>query len=109
MENIDPSDTMIPACKIKAFNETVLDQLIDSRNTNHKSLADFEISHVIVMSAHAHKFGFALGIYIHDFAMNSHELAHPYAIFHALYVVVYNIHLHIANILHHLNKSRRAG
>ena len=37
MENIDPHDTMTPIDMLKAINVTALDQLIDSRYTNHES------------------------------------------------------------------------
>ena len=37
LENIDPSDTVIPTDTIKTINETAFDRLIDSRDTNREA------------------------------------------------------------------------
>ena len=82
MENIDPSDKMIPTDLIKNINEIALDRLIDSKNTNHEARTDSETTRAIFMTAHAHHVVFASEIDVHDGATNSHLPIHPYAICH---------------------------
>ena len=61
LENIDPSDIMIPTDTIKAINETALDQLADYRDTNRESQADPETDRAIIMTALAHQVVFCFG------------------------------------------------
>ena len=107
IENIDPNDTMSPIDIIKAINETALDQLVESRNTSHEAWADSETTCAIVITSHTHHVFLALEIEVHVRATNIHVLTHPYAKCRVLDVAVHNIHLQIANVPHHLNKSRR--
>ena len=107
MENIDPSDTIIPTDTIKTINETALERLINSRDTNREAQADSGAARAIVMTAHAHQVVFASEIDVRDGETNIHEQTHPYATCHVLDVTFHNTHLQIENVLHHLNKSRR--
>ena len=65
MENIDPSDLMTPTDTIKAINETALDQLIDSSDTNREVKANSETTHAIDTNAHAHQVVLALDVDVH--------------------------------------------
>ena len=108
MQNIDPNDTMIPVDKIRAINRTALDRIIDSRDTNCGARADSETTHASVITAHAHKVVFALEKYVHDGITNIHVRTNPYTISHVLDAAAHNILLQIENVLHQLNRSRRA-
>ena len=101
MENIDLNDTMIHTDIIKAINDTAQDQLIAFRDTYHETWTDSETTHAIVLTANSHQAIFALEIDVHLETMNIHVLTHQYAKFHVLYVAAHNIHLQIANVLHH--------
>ena len=107
LENINPNDTMIPTDKIKAIDETALDQLVDYRDTNREVPADSETTHAIGITSHADQIALTLEIDVHVGATKTHVLTHPYATRHVVDVAVHNIRLQIANVLHHLNKSRR--
>ena len=48
MENIDTKDMTISTDRIKAIKDTVLDLLINSRDTNHEIRIDSETTHAIV-------------------------------------------------------------
>ena len=61
MGSIDLNDTMIPKDIIKAINETVHDQLIASRDTSREAQTVSEITHTIVLTAHAHGVIFHFG------------------------------------------------
>ena len=61
----DPNDKMISIDVNKAINKTARDRLIISRDTSHEAQIDYETTHVIVLTAHAHQAFFALEIYIH--------------------------------------------
>ena len=91
---------MNTADKIKAINETSLDVLINSRDTNHEALANSETNRTIVLTSHAHQVVFALEIDAHAGATNIYELNHHYATCHVLDIVVRNTRLQIKNVLH---------
>ena len=66
MENIHPSDMMVPTDTIKAIKETALHQLTDSGDTNREAQGDSETTRAIVMTAQAHLVAFASGIDVHE-------------------------------------------
>ena len=107
MEKIDPDDTTIPTNVIWDINKTALDRLTESRDTNHEPKIDSETTPAIVMKAHAQKVALALELDVHVEATNIEVLNNPYATFYVLDVAVHNMQLQIANVLHHLNRSRR--
>ena len=107
MENINLSNMIIPTGKVRVTSATALDRLVDTRYTNHETIADSKITHAIIMTDHAHQVVFASEIDIHNRAMNIHGLIHPKAICHVLCVKVHNTHSQIEYVLHRLSRSRR--
>ena len=98
---------MIPRDIIKAINETFLDWLVNSNDTNHEARIDYMATLEIVMTAHAQIAVLALEIDVHVETTNIRVLTHPYTECHVLDEATHSIQLQIANVLHHLNRSRR--
>ena len=107
MESIDLNDTIIPTDFIRVIKETALDRLVDYRNTSQESRADSETARAVDSTAHAHQAALALEIDAHVGVTNIHVLNHTYAICHVFDGAAQYIHLQIANVLHHLNRSIR--
>ena len=107
MGNIDHTNMIIPTESINAINETALDQLTDSRDMNREVQVDSETSRAIIMAAHAHQVIFVSDIDITAGVRNIHVLKNLYTTYHVLHVSAHNIDLQIANLLHHMNNSRR--
>ena len=108
MDNIDPSDTRILSDMIKDIKGSTFDRQIDSRYTNREALADSKETGEIVTTSHALLVVFASEMDIHVGAKNIHKPTLVYATCHVFNVKALNIRLQIANVLRHLNKSRRA-
>ena len=89
---------MIHTDTITATNETAVNRLIDSRDTNREAQADSETTRTIFITAYAHQVVFASEIDAHDWATNIHEQTHPYAIFHVFDVATHKIHLQIESV-----------
>ena len=107
IENIDTPDTITPIDIINVINRIALDRLIDSRDTYREPYADSEKTRAVAITTRAHQVVIALEMSAHVGETNIHVLTRPYATCHVLDVTVHNIRLQIANVLHHLNKSRR--
>ena len=106
-ESIDPDNKVFRTDMNKVISEIAQYRLIASNDTSHETQIDSETTRAIVSTAHADQLVLTFEIDVHVRVMNIHALTHPYAKYHKSDLAVHNIHLLIANVFHHWNKSIR--
>ena len=91
-------------CRYKnVISKTAQDRLIASWDSKHESQIDSKTAHQIVLIAYAHQVFLTMDKGVSVGVMNISAFIHPYAPFHVLHLVEYNIHFKIANVPHHRN------
>ena len=106
-EITDINDTLIPADIMKVISETAHHRLLAFKNTIHEAQVDSETIHATVLIAHAHQILLAWKTDVQVEVVNIPAPGHLYTTCNLSDVEDHNIHLQIANVLHHRVKSRR--